>query len=156
MNILFMMSPITVNFFGIMIIHELMNWRPSCNFKHNYGKSQLLVGKSTNFSWATFNSFLYVYQRVHLHVPPCSLAIENGQLYLICPLKFGIFSSYVGLPEGTLTNWCQCFHRRRSGCHYPGGLGLSHGSGPVRRELGMKRLKKAMKNGDFTMKHRGM
>ena len=33
---------------------------------HNYGKSPFLMGKST-ISMAIFNSFLYVYQRVHLH-----------------------------------------------------------------------------------------
>ena len=43
---------------------------PSGKRLHNHGKSPFFMGKST-ISMAMFNSFLYVYQRVHTSHSPC-------------------------------------------------------------------------------------
>jgi hypothetical protein len=34
-----------------------------------------------------------------------NIAIENGHLYWIYPLKMVVFHSYVSLPEGIVNSW---------------------------------------------------
>ena len=57
---------------------------PSGQLSHNYGKSQFLIGKST-ISMAIFDSFLFVYQRVSLHILGIIIAQERGISFLSNP-----------------------------------------------------------------------
>ena len=74
---------------------------PSGKRLHNYGTTPFLLGKST-ISMAIFNSFLYVHQRLHGDLPSGSLTVCYRKWSAVpdLPIKMGIFSSYVSLPEG--------------------------------------------------------
>ena len=54
---------------------------PSGQLSHNYGKSQILIGKST-ISMAMFNSFLFVFQRVSHHILGIIITQERGISFL--------------------------------------------------------------------------